>query len=249
MSSYESFAQYYDKLNSNVDYKARGEYILSLFDKFGNPPKTLLDLACGTGTLLKFFAQKGMDLIGVDASPDMLSIARDRLFEKYPSVLLLCQRMDELDLYGTVEGGISTLDSFNHLSSIDEIAAVFGRLKFFIESNGLFIFDMNTPYKHKNILGNNSFVLENEDVFCVWQNEYFDEQNRVDICLDFFTPNGDLWDRTEEEFSERAYEPEQILDAAKRNCFEPVAVYEDMSFNKPNEKSERIIYIIRRKGM
>ena len=248
MSAYGEFARYYDALTGNVDYKARGEYLLSLFDKYGKRPKSLLDLACGTGKLMEIFAEKGIDLIGVDASSDMLSVATERLRPEYPSALLLCQPMALLDLSGTVEGGVSTLYSLNHLVSLKEIAAVFSRLKFFIQPGGLFVFDMNTPFKHKNILGNNSFVLETKEVFCVWQNEFYEKESRVDISLDLFTPlPGGNWRRSSEEFSERAYENREIISAAEQNGFEFIALCDDMRFDPPQADSERVVFVIKRK--
>ena len=114
MSGYGDFARVYDALNSDACYEQRGEYLWSVFKKFrnGEGPKTCLDLACGTGILTEFFAKKGCEMIGVDGSVEMLNGARRRLCEKFPETLLLCQDMTELDLYGTVEGGICTSTVF-----------------------------------------------------------------------------------------------------------------------------------------
>lgn len=249
MSGYGNFSKVYDILNADADYEKRGQYLLSLFTRHGKAPKTCLDLACGTGIMTEIFAKNGIDMIGVDISPEMLSVARERLCEKFPETLLLCQDMTELDLYGTVEGGICTLDGLNHLDSIDEVSAVFDRLKFFIEPGGLFIFDVNTPYKHKNVLANNCFVIENGGVYCGWQNFYDDEQCRVDMVLDIFEQRGQGYDRFHEEFSERAYPSEQISRAVEQNGFSVVEICGDMTFSPPSPQEQRLVYVIKRKGM
>lgn len=250
MSGYGNFAFFYDSLNSGADYENRGEYLWSLFKKHGgHTPKTCLDLACGTGILTEFFCKKGADMIGVDGSADMLSQARERLLGNFPETLLLCQEMTELDLYGTVEGGICTLDSLNHLGSIDEVATVFSRLKFFIEPGGLFIFDVNTPYKHKNILANNCFVLEDDRIYCGWQNFCDQSTLSVDIVLDIFLKQNGRYDRFHEEFSERAYEPQELSEVIEQNGFSVEAVYGDMTAEPPKPEEQRIVYVIKRKGM
>lgn len=195
MSGYGDFARVYDALNSDACYEQRGEYLWSAFKKFrnGKGPKTCLDLACGTGILTEFFAKKGCEMIGVDGSVEMLNGARRRLCENFPETLLLCQDMTELDLYGTVEGGICTLDSINHLCEKEQVSRLFSRLKFFIEPGGIFIFDVNTPYKHQNILADNCFVIEREGLYCGWQNFLDEDGLRVNIVLDMFVErNGPL---------------------------------------------------------
>lgn len=251
MSGYGDFARVYDALNSDACYEQRGEYLWSAFKKFrnGKGPKTCLDLACGTGILTEFFAKKGCEMIGVDGSVEMLNGARRRLCENFPETLLLCQDMTKLDLYGTVEGGICTLDSINHLCEKEQVSRLFSRLKFFIEPGGIFIFDVNTPYKHQNILADNCFVIEREGLYCGWQNFLDEDGLRVDIVLDMFVERNGLYDRLCEEFSERAYTAEELTEIVEQNEFAVLAVYGDMTFEPPEPNEQRYIFVIKRKGM
>lgn len=130
-------------------------------------------------------AARGKEVIGVDASPEMLSQAREKSGECQPPVLYLCQEMEELDLYGTVDAAICMLDSLNHLEGEEALGQALHRLQYFVEPGGLFLFDMNTPYKHREVLGDNTFVYDTDQVYCVWQNTWSPEEGAVDIDLDF----------------------------------------------------------------
>ena len=248
MSYYADFALQYDTLMQDVDYEKRAEYILSLFEKHRGKPADIIDLGCGTGTLSFILMKKGVDVIGVDNSPLMLSEARNKAYELELNPLLLCQDIAELDLYGTAEGAISTLDCLNHITDSKTLENVFNRLKFFIEPGGLFTFDVNTPYKHKEILSGATFVRDMDEVYCVWQNGSCDDELKVSISLDIFTKEEDgLYSLSSENFVERAYTDEQLSKIFERNCFEQVAVYDDMTFEAPTKVSQRVVYVLRRK--
>ena len=164
-NGYEVFAQYYDTLTQNIDYRKRALYFDFLLQKYGVKPNGLvLDLACGTGSLSEELDSLGYDVIGVDNSPDMLSIAMNKKFESGKNILYICQDMRSLNLYGNVDAAICALDSINHLESIDDVKKVFKRVHLFCEPKGLFIFDINTEFKHKYILGEHTFIYDAEDV-------------------------------------------------------------------------------------
>lgn len=242
---YENFAAYYDKLNENVGYESRTEYICSLFNKFDKMPSLLLDLACGTGGFSNCMANRGISVIGVDISYEMLCEARERTAKQGNDIMYLCQDAAELDLYGTVDGAICCLDSLNHITDYEKLCKAIARVSLFLEKDRLFIFDVNTPYKHKEILGDNTFVLETEDIYCVWQNEYCGN-NVVEINLDFFEENNGVYHRTSENFSERAYTEEELKNAVEKAGLKIEAVYEEMCYTAPNDRAERIIYITRK---
>ncbi len=239
MNGYQALAECYDRLMS-VDYDERAAYILSLFQKHGATPSTLLDLACGSGSLTAALHASGIDMIGVDLSQDMLALAA----EKCPDCMLLCQDMRELDLFDIVDGAVCTLDSFNHLLKTADIVQVLGRLRLFIAPDGLLIFDVNTPYKHRHVLADNTFVLEDEDVMCVWQNAFSSATCTVHMALDFFWECDDgRYERTSDTVRERAYSLatwKKLLEAAQ---FELVAVYDDMTFDDPDDTTERWVIV------
>ncbi len=247
MSNYASFALSYDHLMQDVDYEKRAEYILSLFEKHKRKPSDIIDLGCGTGTLSFILMKKGVDVIGVDNSPLMLSEARNKAMEMGLNPLLLCQDISELDLYGTAEGAISTLDCLNHITDIKTLEKVFYRLKFFVEPGGLFIFDVNTPYKHKEILSGATFVRDMDEVYCVWQNGVCDDELKVSISLDIFSQDDDgRYSLSTENFVERAYTEDQLNGIFERNHFEKVAVYDDMTFDAPCDTTQRLIFVLKR---
>ena len=243
---YNDFARYYDVLMEDADYDGRTEYILSLFERFNAKPKVLLDLACGTGEFSNRMAKKGISVIGVDISEEMLSIARQKSDEQGNNILYVCQDAACLELYSKVDGAICCLDSLNHIIDYDKFCKAISRVACYLRDNGLFIFDLNTVYKHREVLGDNTFVMDEEGVYCVWQNFFNPEDNTVDICLDFFEAQGENYKRSSEDITERAYTESEISEALQKAGFEILAVYGDMTYEKPQENCERAVYVARK---
>ena len=243
--AYTSFAEYYDLLTSNIDYNEIAEYYDKLNKKFGGTKGILLDLACGTGSLSVIFSKMGYDVIGVDISPEMLSIA---VSKEHEGIEYLCQSMTELDMFGTIDGTVCSLDSINHLDGIDEVKTAFEKVSLFSNEGALFMFDVNTLYKHENILADNIFVYDTDMVYCVWQNEYAGE-GRTDIYLDFFAEDRDsgMYDRYSDDFSETAYPPEKIREMLEDAGFEVCACYEYLTENEPTAESEKLTFVARKK--
>ena len=249
MSAYSDFAAVYDCLMSDVDYKARTEYLLKLFKKYGKVPTLLLDLACGTGGFSNQMALKGIEVIGADMSEEMLGIARENSAELGTDVLFLCQKAEELDLYGTVDGAICCMDSLNHITDIKKLKKAIGKVSLFLENDCLFIFDVNTVYKHENVLADNTFVIDEEDIYCVWQNEYDCQKRKTHITLDFFEKQEDgSYLRFGEDFCERAYTDEELTEILESCDFEIVEIFGDMTEKPPEDGCERKIYVVRKKG-
>lgn len=245
-AGYNSFSEYYDALMQNVGYKERCDYIMKVFEGLDHDMGLSLDLACGTGSLTVELKKRGVDIYGIDASYDMLSHAREKAEENEVDILFLCQKMQSIDLYGTIDTCVCTLDSINHLTKEADVQKTFDRVSLFMNKGGYFLFDANTIYKHEKVLADNTFVYDTDDVFCVWQNS-LRENNVVDIELDFFEREGRVYYRTEEKFSERAYSTEQLCLMLEKAGFEVVAKYGDMTFEAPKEDEQRIIYIAKKK--
>ena len=243
MSGYGAFSAFYDALMTDVDYPARAAYLLELFARHGGHPHTILDIACGSGRLCEALEKQGKEVIGVDGSAAMLMQARERLSA---DVLLLAQDMRELDLYGTVDGAVCTLDSLNHLCRTQDIAQVLRRARLFVEPNGLFIFDVNTVYKHREVLGDHTFVTEQDGIVCVWRNHYLARTNEVDMLLDFFVEQQDgTYERYQETVRERAYSERTLRRLLAETGWETVAVYGDMSTDAPTPDCERMVFVAR----
>ena len=183
MREYSSLANYYDTLTGNVDYNSIHGFYTEIFKKLEHKPKILLDLACGTGTLSFKFEKDGFEVIGTDSSEDMLSVAMDKKYELSSNVLFLNQKASELDLYGTVDTVICNLDAVNHFAPKD-IHEIIRRVSLFLEPNGIFVFDVNTLYKFENMLNNNCYSYDDDEIFCSWSSVFSD--NKAKIHLDIF---------------------------------------------------------------
>lgn len=247
MSGYSAFARYYDELTANIDYVKRGEYFHSLIKKFGKTDgKILLDLACGTGSISEVMAELGYDVIGVDNSDEMLGIAIEKKFDKGLDIQYLCQDMRKIDMFGTVDVTVCALDSINHLSSLNDVRKVFEGVAFFSEIGGLFIFDVNTLYKHRRILADNTFTYETNNVYCIWENTLDAGTDEVRMHLEFFEreENG-MYSRSSDDFSEKAYSEEELEKLLEECGFELLAKYGDDTYEAPADTTQRIVYTAR----
>ena len=246
--SYSSFAAFYDSLQSDVMYEQRAGYIAKLFKKYDRLPTQLLDVACGTGGFSMQFAKMGMSVTAADPSPEMLSVAQKKASATDLDIMLVCQSARDTKLPYAVDGAVCCLDSINHIIDKRELKASFRAVAAAVKDGGLFIFDVNTPFKHRNILSGNTFVIENDDVYCVWQNSDCEKNGIVGICLDFFGKDADgKYIRTTEEFAERAYTDEEIRGMLEPAGLEVVAVLGDMSFKAPKACDERVIYVTKKR--
>ena len=247
MNGYEAFARYYDELTKNVSYQKRADYFLQLIQKFGSSGPILLDLACGTGSLSVELARRGCDVIGVDASEDMLLQAREKTAE-HPEwgVLYLCQPMTQLDLFGTVDTTICALDSINHLTDPDLVRQTFQKVSLFTAPGGLFLFDVNTPYKHRDILRNCCYIYEFDDLFCAWQNFFEEETCSVTMQLDFFSAQKKHYVREQEYIRERAYSKEALSQWLKEAGFDLLAIYGEDTMEPPKPDCQRWIFVARK---
>ena len=172
MSSYEGLAASYDALTTDVGYEKRADFLEKLFRRSRIPVHTVLDLACGTGTMTWLLTDRGYELIGVDGSEEMLAAAMEKSgqVEGIPPIFLH-QSMPQLDLYGTVDAAICCLDSLNYLTRPADVQRTFRRLHLFIAPGGLLVFDINTVAKLAALDGQ-VFLDETEDTYCVWRTEY-----------------------------------------------------------------------------
>ncbi len=242
MGNYDFFAMYYDSLTKNVDYAGRADYISELLRLYNHDAGITLDLACGTGSLTLELKKRGYDVYGVDNSASMLTVAKDKTYDAETDILFICQNMQNLDLYGTVNTVVCALDSINHLKSEEDILKTFKRVSLFMDPGGVFIFDFNTPYKHKHVLSNHIFIYDTPDVYCVWRNKLNEKTLQVNVSLDFFGKVGKVYERSSERFSEITFETDTVISMLKESGFGNIKAFEDMTFNEPNDKTERITF-------
>ncbi len=246
MSIYSAFARFYDRLTFNVDYNGLADYFSKMFEHFGAEPSLVLDLACGTGSLAIELAGKGYDVIGVDASSEMLSVARQKADAAGRDVLFLNQKMQELDLFGTVDCVVCSLDSINHMTSVEDVQATFERISLFLNKGGLFVFDVNTVYKHRKVLSGATFVYDLPEVYCVWINEPVTKDNVVKMHLDFFVASGNGYIRYGDEVVERAYSVEEISGMLENAGLEVAGVFEYLTMDKPRGNAVKIVFVTKK---
>lgn len=249
MAYNSSFASVYDVFTDGVDYSARADYLYSILKKNGIVSGTILDAACGTGSISCQLLEKGYDVVANDISVDMLNIARDKLSQYGDRVVLLCQDMCELDLFGTVNAAVCCLDSLNHLLEIEELSDAIKSIGTFIEPGGVFIFDVNTLYKHRNVLSDRTFIYEDEnEIFLAWQNSECDLDDIVEMYIDVFSQNADgSYKRQVDYIIERAYSVETISEILWQNGFEILNIFGDMKTLPPEENEERIYFVAKKK--
>lgn len=245
MNSYRSFADYYDILTQDIPYEKRGEYFNALIKQNGINSGILLDLACGTGTLSEVMYDYGYDVIGVDESSEMLAAAQNKKYNSGKDILYLCQSMQKLDLYGTIDVCICALDSLNHILEIDELQKAVDRVSLFLRPGGVFIFDVNTVYKHEKVLADQVFIYDYDEVYCVWQNSSCHD-NIVDFTLDLFENDGECYYRETEQFSERAYTFEELKKVIEKSGLIIFARYDEDSQSEPCDTSERVVYVTKK---
>lgn len=243
---YNRFAYLYDELINDVNYEEWLDYYFKIFQRYGLKPSLGLDLGCGTGNLTTLFSDKGIEMTGVDLSEDMLMVAREKADGR--DILYLNQDMREFELYGTVDFIVSSLDCVNYITDKRDLLKVMKLANNYLNPGGLFIFDINTPYKLENVIGNNTFILENDDVFCSWQNEYDKKRKTVDFYLTFFCENNGIYQRFDEEHSERIYSIEEIKALIEGAGMRLLNIYNDLSFKAPTAKSERVFFVAQEQG-
>ena len=241
MNAYQSLAAVYDRLNGEVPYAAFADFYEAAFKRAGISPELVLDLGCGTGSMTLELARRGYDMIGVDASADMLSAAYDKKAAAgLDGVLLLCQDMRAFELYGTVGAVVSTLDCVNYLTEDGDLDKCFSLVHNYLDPGGLFLFDVNTPHKFKHVFGDNAYILEDDDCFCAWQNDYDEKTGLCRFDLSVFRAVEDgRYERADEEQVERCYGRAELTAALTRAGFADIAFYGDLDFSAPGETTER----------
>ena len=246
MSEYSFFARFYDELTQNVDYERRAEHFSALLLSYGIKSGTVLDLACGTGTMTWLLTQRGYEVIGVDGSEEMLAAAMSKSGQTagIPPVFLH-QSMPRLDLYGTVDAAVCCLDSLNYLTDPRDVQRTLRRLHLFVAPGGMLVFDVNTVAK-LSALDGQVFLDETEDTLCLWRTEY--SRGLCSYYMDlFFRRDDGAWDRQAELHRQRAYTVEQLTGWLTEAGFGDIRVYGDMRLRRPREDEQRIYFSCVRK--
>lgn len=242
MGTYADFAQIYDRLmKDDIEYEKYADYIENLFAMHGKNPELVCDLACGTGNMTIPLAKRGYSMTGVDRSSDMLNIARNK--SEGLDILYLDQSIASLDLYGSMGAFICAIDGFNYILAPRTLENALRRIRTcFLDPGGILIFDISSRYKLKNVVGNNTFIHSEEDLFYAWRNRYIDKRNISDMLLDFFVKDGKEYRRFEERHLQRAWDEKELIFLLKHAGFKEVHTYGYMTFDPPAGECERIVF-------
>lgn len=245
MDNYSGYATVYDLSMEHIPYDKWADYIENIMEQHGIPKGLVLELGCGTGNMTRQMQAKGYDMIGIDLSEEMLSIARQRSEDSDDNILYLCQDMREFELYGTVSAIICVCDSINYMLSKEDLSKVFRLVSNYLDSGGLFIFDMDTEYLYKEVLGDNTTYVSHEKGNFIWENGFYPEEmiNEVNMTLFIKESDSELYSKHEETHVRKAYKLDTIKQLLIESNLEFVAAYHDLSDEDPRPDSERI-YII-----
>ena len=253
MEAYSEFAQVYDLFMDNIPYDQWCEYLVTLLKKYGVDDGLILELGCGTGNISEALRKKGYDMIGIDNSAEMLSVAIEKSMEvedeSLPQSLYLCQDMREFELYGTVRAIVSVCDSMNYITEPDDLYEVFRLANNYLDPEGVFIFDMNTRYKYENMLGEQTIAETREDHCFIWDNFYDKDSRLNEYVLNLFIQGDDgRYDRHEEIHYQRAYDLEEVRQLIEEAGMKWEGAYDAFTMEPVREDSERIYIIAREQG-
>ena len=246
MDAYHELAVSYDRLTNDVDYQATVDFYFEILHREGVTPRTAVDLACGTGSVALLLAERGLQVIGVDLSEEMLRVAAQKAQDGANRPMFVCQPLQQLSLPRGVDLAVCALDSLDYITDPADCREAIRRIYRVLNPGGCFIFDVNTPEKLKAMDGQ-VFLDEDDDVYCVWRGEFDDDSNICTYWMDLFQREGNVWHRSYEEHREYAYSAEQLVAYLKEAGFTGIQVYGDRKRTAP-ETGEQRIYLKARKG-
>ena len=250
MEAYTSFAAVYDTFMDNIPYEEWEKYLKSLLYEYGVREGLVLELGCGTGNMTEILAQSGYDLIGVDNAEEMLEIAIEKRMKSGLDILYLQQDMREFELYGTVKAIVSVCDSVNYILEEEELEEVFRLVNNYLDPGGVFIFDFNTVYKYREILGDQTIAENREECSFIWDNYYYEEERINEYELSLFIREGDseLYRKYQETHFQKAYDLETMKRLITQSGLEYITAYDAFTKEAPTRVSERIYVIARERG-
>lgn len=243
MDAYSGFAKVYDFLMKDVDYDGWVDYIEKIFNREGLKPKTILELACGTGNITNKLSKRGYDMVGIDISSEMLTQAKDKSYALRQDVKYIHQDMRELNFSKQVDAILCLCDGFNYILEEEDLISIFIKVNSLLKKGGLFIFDISSYYKLSKILGNNVYGENYEDVSYLWQNYFDDDSDICELDLTIFTRDGELFARHQECHYQRAYSSEKVVELLRNAGFEKIDAYNAFTFKNFQHADERICFV------
>ncbi|HYE84058.1 MAG TPA: class I SAM-dependent methyltransferase [Clostridia bacterium] len=246
MNSYNEFAEVYDLFMEDVDYGSWCEYIEEIFEAYGIKPRRILETACGTGNITIPMSVKGYEIWGLDQSYEMLAIAESKARTLRQRIRFLNQDMTHMNLKEKYEAVICMCDGVNYIHKDEYLGSYFDSVCKNMEKNGVFIFDISSYNKIRYTLGNNTFHEEKNNSHYIWNNNFDETSDIIEMDLIFFVPQGDLYRKFEEQHVQKAHKCEHLYELLEKAGFEDIRIFEGFSFNKPDENSDRIFFAARK---
>ena len=243
---YQTLAAYYDRIMEDIDYAAWCEFYKSCFEKHGASVQKILDLACGTGSITVPMAQMGYEMTGIDLSAEMLALAQKKAEEARVRIRFSEQNIALFDAGLGFDAAICSFDGYNYLTSPKDVVSSFARVYETLAEGGMFIFDVSTPHKYENILADNAFVYEYDDLFLSWQNFYNKKTALCDFYLTFFVKDGKAWHRVDEVQRQRRYLLPRLAKMLKDTGFTVLETVSDLMFSPVSETSDRAFFICKK---
>ncbi len=276
MEAYTGFAQVYDMFMDNVPYEEWSRYLVGLLKEYGVTEGIVLELGCGTGKMTRLLSRAGYDMIGIDNSEEMLQMAREAESEsedclaaeeeskseaclaaeeesksEAESILYLLQDMREFELYGTVKAAVSICDCVNYILEEEELLQVFRLVNNYLDPGGIFIFDLNTLYKYREVLGENVICENREEGSFLWENFYDEEENINQYDLTLFIrekETSQLYRKYEETHFQRGYELKQVRMLLEQAGLEVLAVFDGFTREPVRTDSQRVTIVAKETG-
>ena len=242
MSAYEMLADVYDGLTADIDYRAILDYLEAILRRLDKYPTSVLDLGCGTGSMSVLLSKRGYQVLGVDISEEMLTVASQKAMDLENPPFFICQPMQRLRVPQQMDAVFCLLDSLNYVTEPEDVRKTMQRVYRTVSDGGVFIFDINTPYKLKGLDGQ-VFLDENEQSYCVWRADFDYEENCCYYGIDLFCKQGKLWERSFEQHCEYAYEPAQLVQWLQEAGFSKVMQFGDRRTDEPCEEEQRIYFV------
>lgn len=252
MDQYTGFAEVYDMFMDNVPYDEWAEYLHGLLNENGIREGIVAELGCGTGKMTRRLRDRGYDMIGIDISDEMLQIALEKENgADRQEILYLCQDMREFELYGSVAAVVSVCDSMNYITEEDDLLQVFRLVHNYLDPGGYFIFDMNTEYYYKYVLGEQTICENRDEGSFIWEN-YFDEEsgiNEFDMTIFVRHDNDSKNDadgyfrRFTETHYQKAYRLPVVRKLLKKAGMKNIRVYASQTHDAPSRGTERVYFL------
>lgn len=219
-NAYSALAPHYEKLVSNCDYEQWSQYLFEKLNLYAKG-KVGCDCACGSGYFTRFLKKSGYDVYGVDSSDSMLTQAKRLAVEEQTPVNFILQDVKKfksfkkLDFITVINDGLNYLDQKGVASALKSFYTA-------LKKDGVLLFDVSSEYKLKEVVGNNLFGEDTDDVTYMWFNECDGKSVKMDLT--FFVRQGETYLRQDESHVQYIHGKDQLVESLEKVGFEVVEV-------------------------